>query len=135
MIGTTKYITLKGAQKMMAAAEAEAREKNWNAAIAIVDAGADLLMFQKMDGTQVGSINIAIGKAKTAASFKRPTKMLEDMIAGGRTAFVAIDGIVPVQGGVTIEVDGAVLGAVGVSGLTSAQDEQIAIAAIGALEA
>jgi len=135
MIGTTKYITLKGAQKMMAAAEAEARERNWNAAIAIVDAGADLLMFQKMDGTQVGSINIAIGKAKTAASFKRPTKMLEDMIAGGRTAFVAIDGIVPVQGGVTIEVDGAVLGAVGVSGLTSAQDEQIAIAAIGALEA
>ncbi len=135
MIGTTKYITLKGAQKMMAAAEAEARERNWNAAIAIVDAGADLLMFQKMDGTQVGSINIAIGKAKTAVSFKRPTKMLEDMIAGGRTAFVAIDGIVPVQGGVTIEVDGAVLGAVGVSGLTSAQDEQIAIAAIGALEA
>ena len=135
MIGTTKYITLKGAQKMMAAAEAEARERNWNAAIAIVDAGANLLMFQKMDGTQVGSINIAIGKAKTAASFKRPTKMLEDMIAGGRTAFVAIDGIVPVQGGVTIEVDGAVLGAVGVSGLTSAQDEQIAIAAIGALEA
>ncbi len=88
-----------------------------------------------MDGVQVGSINIAIGKAKTAVSFKRPTKMLEDMIAGGRTAFVAIDGIVPVQGGVTIEVDGAVLGAIGVSGLTSAEDEQIAIAAIGALEA
>ena len=135
MLGTTKYITLKGAQKIMAAAEAEARKNNWNAAIAIVDVGADLLMFQKMDGVQVGSINIAIGKAKTAVSFKRPTKMLEDMIAGGRTAFVAIDGIVPVQGGVTIEVDGAVLGAIGVSGLTSAEDEQIAIAAIGALEA
>ena len=135
MLGTTKYITLNGAQKIMAAAEAEARKNNWNAAIAIVDVGADLLMFQKMDGVQVGSINIAIGKAKTAVSFKRPTKMLEDMIAGGRTAFVAIDGIVPVQGGVTIEVDGAVLGAIGVSGLTSAEDEQIAIAAIGALEA
>ena len=135
MLGTTKYITLNGAQKIMAAAEAEACKNNWNAAIAIVDVGADLLMFQKMDGVQVGSINIAIGKAKTAVSFKRPTKMLEDMIAGGRTAFVAIDGIVPVQGGVTIEVDGAVLGAIGVSGLTSAEDEQIAIAAIGALEA
>ena len=133
MFGTTQYLTLAGAQKVMAAAEAEAVKNNWNVAVAIVDAGTNLLAFQKMDGTQVGSIDIAIGKARTAAKFKRPTKVLEDMIAGGKQGFLAIDGIVPVQGGLTIESDGVILGAIGVSGLTSAQDEQVAAVAIGAL--
>ena len=133
MFGTTQYLTLAGAQKVMAAAEAEAVKNSWSVAVAIVDAGTNLLAFQKMDGTQVGSIDVAIGKARTAVKFKRPTKVLEDMISAGKQAFLAIDGIVPVQGGLTIESDGVILGAIGVSGLTSAQDEQVAAVAIGAL--
>lgn len=133
MFGTTQYLTLAGAQKMMAAAEAAAVANNWSVAIAIVDAGANLLMFQKMDGTQMGSIDIAIGKARTAVKFKRPTRVIEEMIAGGKQAFLALEGIVPVQGGLTITADGVVLGAIGVSGLTSAQDEEVATAALSAL--
>jgi glc operon protein GlcG len=83
-----------------------------------------------MDLTQVGSIDIAIGKARTAVRFKRSTKMLEDMIAGGRQVFLALEGIVPVQGGLIIEASGAVVGAIGVSGLTSPHDEQVAMAAL-----
>ena len=134
MLGTTKYIMLEGAKKMVAAAEAEAQANDWNVAIAIVDASTNLLMFQKMDGVQTASIDVAIGKAKTAAGFKRPTKVLEDMISGGRTAFLAVEGVLPVQGGLPIVVDGDVLGAVGISGLTSAQDEQVAEAALKVLE-
>ena len=133
MFGTTQYLTLAGAQKLMAAAEAEAVKNSWSVAVAIVDAGTNLLAFQKMDGTQVGSIDIAIGKARTAVKFKRSTKVLEDMIAGGKQAILAVEGIVPVQGGLTIESDGVILGAIGVSGLTSAQDEQVGAAAIAAL--
>ena len=133
MLGTTKYITLEAAQKMMAAGEAEARKNTWNIAIAIVDAGANLIMFQKMDHTQMGSIDVSIGKARTAVNFKRPTKAMEEMIAAGRSAFLAIEGVLPLQGGVPITVDGQVIGAVGVSGVTSAQDEQVALAAIEAL--
>jgi glc operon protein GlcG len=133
MLGTTKYITLGAAQKMMAAGEAEARKNNWNVAIAIVDAGANLIMFQKMDQTQMGSVDVCIGKARTAVNFKRPTKALEELIAGGKTAFLAVEGVFPLQGGVPITVDGHVIGAVGVSGVLSAQDEQVALAAINAL--
>ena len=135
MLGTTQFITLEAAQKMMAAAEAEASANNWNVAVTIVDAGARLIMFQKMDGTQMGSIDVSMGKARTAANFKRPTKAMEEMITGGRTPFLAVDGIVPVQGGVPVVVGDAVIGAVGVSGVSSAQDEQVALAAISALEA
>jgi len=133
MLGTTKYITLEGAQKMMAAAEAEARKNNWNVAIAIVDASATLIMFQKLDDTQPGSVAIATGKARTSANFKRPTKALEEMISGGRSVFLALEGITPLQGGLPVVVDGKVIGAVGVSGVMSSQDEQVAQAAIDAL--
>jgi uncharacterized protein GlcG (DUF336 family) len=133
MLGTSKYITLQAAQKMVAAGEAEARRNNWNVAIAIVDASANLIMFQKMDETQPGSIAVAMGKAKTAANFKRPTKAIEDMIAAGKSAFLAVDGVTPLQGGLPVIIEGKVIGAVGVSGVTSAQDEQVAAAAIAAL--
>ena len=129
----TKYITLEGARKMMAAAEAEARKNNWNVAIAIVDAAGNLLMFEKLDDTQFGSVNIAIGKARTAAAFKRPTKALEEIIAGGRTVFLAVSDLTPLQGGLPVTVDGQVIGAVGVSGVLSSQDEQIAQAALDGL--
>jgi glc operon protein GlcG len=134
MLGTAKFITLEAAQKMMAAGEAEARKNSWNVAITIVDAHGDLIMFQKLDETQPGSIAISQGKARTAALFKRPSKALEDLIAGGKTAFLAVDGITPLQGGVPVTVEGKIIGAVGVSGVTSAQDEQVAMAAIGALK-
>ena len=134
MLGTTKYITLEAAKSMMAAGEAEARKNGWNVCIAIVDASGGLIMFQKLDDTQNGSIAVSQGKARTAALFKRPSRLLEEMIAQGKTAFLSVEGIVPLQGGVPVTVDGKVIGAVGVSGVTSAQDEQVAIAAVSALQ-
>src|SRR5262249_13966094 len=125
MHGTTRYITLEDAKKAMAAAAAEARKNNWNVAIAIVDAGASLVLFEKIDDTQLGSVKIAIGKATTAVQFKRPTKALEDMIAGGRQVFLAVEGITPLQGGLPVMADGKLIGAVGVSGVLSSQDEQV----------
>jgi uncharacterized protein GlcG (DUF336 family) len=133
MLGDTKYITLEAAKKMAAAGELEARKNNWNVAIAILDAGANLIVFQKMDDTQLGSINVAIGKARTAVSFKRSTKAIEDLIAGGRPAFLALEGVTPLQGGLPVVVEGKVIGAVGVSGVLSTQDEQVAQAAISAI--
>jgi uncharacterized protein GlcG (DUF336 family) len=134
MPGTTKYITLEDAKKAMAAADAEARKNNWNMAIAILDAGSHLLMFQRMDDVQIGSIDIAIGKAKTAVNFKRPTKALDDLVSGGRNAFLAIDGVIPLQGGLPVMVDGKLIGGVGVSGGTAPQDEQVAQAAVSVLQ-
>ncbi len=132
--GTTKYITLEDAKKAMAAAEAEARKNNWNVAIAIVDAGANLILFEKIDDTQLGSVNVSIGKARTALNFKRPTKALEDLVAGGRQVFLAVEGITPLQGGLPVVVDGKAIGAVGVSGVMSSQDEQVAQAAVNILQ-
>ena len=133
MPGTTKYIMLEDAKKAMAAAEAEARKNNWNVAIAIVDAGANLILFQKMDDTQLGSVTIAAGKARTAVHFKRPTKAIEEIVAGGRQVFLAIEGITPLQGGLPVMADGKLIGAVGVSGVMSSQDEQVAQAAVDVL--
>jgi uncharacterized protein GlcG (DUF336 family) len=133
VLGDSKYITLEAAKKMMAAAEAEARKNDWTVAVAIVDAGANLILFQKMDDTQPGAVTVSVGKARTAANFKRPTMALEEMINGGRTAFLAVEGITPVQGGLPVIIDGKLLGAVGVSGVRSPQDEQVAKAAIDAL--
>src|SRR5262245_39744688 len=134
MLGTTKVITLEAAKKMAAAGEAEARKNGWNVAITVVDANGDLILFQKLDETQPGSIGVSQGKARAAALFKRPSKALEEMIAGGKAGFLTVEGIVPIQGGVPVVVDGKVIGAVGVSGVTSAQDEQVALAATGVLE-
>ena len=134
MLGTVKVITLEAAKKMVAAGEAEAMANGWNVAITVVDASGGLILFHKLDDTQPGSIAISQGKARTAALFKRPTKVLEDMVAGGKTAFLAVEAMLPVQGGLPVVVDGKVIGAVGVSGVTSAQDEQVAAAAVAALE-
>ena len=118
---------------MMAAAEAEAARNGWPVAIAIVDASGELIVFHKLDGTQSASIDIAIGKARTAARLRRPTKALEDAIASGRMALAAVEGITPLEGGVPITVEGQVIGAIGVSGVTSQQDAQVAQAGVGAL--
>ena len=133
MLGTAKFITLEAAKKMAAAGEAEARKNGWNVAIAVVDASGGLILFHKLDETQPGSIAVAQGKARTAALFKRPTKAMEEAIAAGKQAFLAIEGVVPIQGGLPVLVENKVIGAVGVSGVTSAQDEQVAQAALRAL--
>ena len=128
-----KVIGMDAARTMMAAAEAEAARNGWPVAIAIVGASGELVAFHKLDGTQSASIDIAIGKARTAARLRRPTKALEDAIASGRMALAAVDGITPLEGGVPVTVDGQVIGAMGVSGVTSQQDAQVAEAGIRAL--
>jgi glc operon protein GlcG len=120
-----KTLTLEAAKKIAAAAEAEAQKNKWNVVIVIVDDGGHPIYLQRMDTTQTGSVEVAIRKAQTATSFKRPTKVFEDAIAGGRNALIAL-GALPLEGGVPITVAGQVVGAIGVSGVTSQQDGQIA---------
>ena len=121
-----KVLTLEGAKKVAAAAEAEARKNNWNVVIAVVDDGGHLVYLQRIDGTQTGSIEVAIQKARTAQAFKRPTKVFEDAIAGGRNALIALHGALPLEGGLPIVVGGQLVGAIGVSGVKSTEDGQIA---------
>jgi uncharacterized protein GlcG (DUF336 family) len=116
------------AKKVAAAAIAEARKNNWTMAIAIVDPGGSLVYFEKMDGTQTGSVNIAIEKGRSSALFKRPTKAFQDIVAGGGEGLriLGLPGAVPVDGGIPIIVAGKIIGAIGASGGTSAQDGQVA---------
>jgi glc operon protein GlcG len=130
---TKKALTLDAAKKIAAAAEAEATKNKWTVVIAVVDDGGHLIYLQRLDGTQTGSIDVAIGKARTAMAFKRPTKVFDEL-AKTRPAIVSIgDSAVLLEGGVPITVEGQVIGAVGVSGVTSQQDAQVAEAGIAAL--
>src|SRR6476660_2119364 len=128
-----KGLTLDGAKNIVAAAEAEAKKNNWNMAFAVVDAAGDLVLFHKGDGARPSNVEFAMGKARTAARFQRPTKSLDSTITAGRIQFLAARGALPIEGGVPILVEGKVIGAVGVSGGTSAQDAQVATVGIGAL--
>jgi len=128
-----KVLTLDGAKKVAAAAEAEAKKNNWNVVIVVVDDGGNLLYLQRIDGTQTGSIDVAIQKARTAQAFKRPTKVFEDAIAGGRNALIALHGALPLEGGLPIVVGGQLVGAIGVSGVKSTEDGQIAKAGADSL--
>jgi glc operon protein GlcG len=125
-------LTLAAAKAIAAAAEAFAREREWTVAIAVVDAAGGLILFQILDDTQPGSQEVAVHKARTAARFKRPTKALEEAIAGGRQALLSLPGVTAVEGGLPIVVAGRVVGAVGVSGMQSSQDSQVAEAGLGA---
>lgn len=126
-------LTLDAAQAIAAAAEAYAGKKKWPVAIAIVNPAGGLVLFHMTDGTQAGSEDIAQQKARTAARLKRPTKALEDAIHGGRTAFLSV-GALAVEGGVPIEAGGVVVGAIGVSGMASPQDAEVARAGIAAFK-
>jgi glc operon protein GlcG len=119
-------LTAQGARHALAAAEKEATRRGLNLSIAVVDAAGHLLAFQRMDKARLISIDVAIGKARTAAYLRSPSKVLEETINGGRAALLAIDGIMPVQGAVPIIVDGAVVGAIGASGASPADDELVA---------
>jgi uncharacterized protein GlcG (DUF336 family) len=128
-------ITLDQAKKALAGAEGEARKNNWNVVIAIVDTGGHLVLLQRLDNTQIGSIEVARQKAWSAAAFRRPTKVFEDAVAGGGSGLrmLKIEGAIPAEGGVPIVVDGKIIGAIGVSGVTSQQDGQIAKAGVEAM--
>jgi glc operon protein GlcG len=128
-------LTLDGAKKVIAAAVAEAKSRNApGGAIAVVDDGGNLIALERLDNTFAAGANISIGKARTAALFKRPTKAFEDIINKGRTAMTTLPDFTPLQGGVPILIDGQIVGAVGVSGAASAQqDEDLAIAGAKAL--
>jgi uncharacterized protein GlcG (DUF336 family) len=128
-----KALTLDVAKQLAAAAEKEAANNKWTMVIAILDDGGNLLLLHRMDETQIGSIEVAIAKARSAISFKRPTKVFEDAVAGGRNAILALPGAIPVEGGLPITVDGKIIGAIGASGGTSAQDGQAAKAGLDAL--
>ncbi|HEY4911380.1 MAG TPA: heme-binding protein [Methylomirabilota bacterium] len=129
-------ITFDQAQKAMAAAQAEAIKNNWNVVIAIVDSGGHLVSLQRLDNTQYASIDIAKGKATTAVNFRRPSKALEDTIAAGGAGLriLKVDGVTPLEGGVPIVVDGKIIGGIGVSGVLSSQDAQVARAGADSLK-
>ncbi len=136
-IAEKQTLTLAGAKKAIAAAVAKARELNApGGVIAVVDDGGNLMAVERLDGTFAAGANISIGKARTAAIFKRPTSVFEKIIREGRTPMVALNDFTPLQGGVPIEVSGQIVGAIGVSGAASAQqDEELALAGANALSA
>jgi uncharacterized protein GlcG (DUF336 family) len=130
---TRPMLTLEDCQAMAAAAEAEARRNGWDVAIAILDDGGHLLHFQRMDGATPANAEVAIEKGRTAAVSRRSTEVWEDRIRGGRLAMLKMP-VLPVQGGLPILVDGHCLGAIGVSGVASQDDERIGAAGIAALQ-
>lgn len=133
-LATKKSLTLEAAKQIAAAAHAEAVANKWTMVIAIVDDGANLIYLEKADGTQIGSVEVAQEKAKTAVRFKRSTKVFEDAVVGGRNAILKLPGALPVEGGVPLMIDGVMLGAIGVSGATSVQDGQVAAAGVKVFE-
>ena len=129
-------INLDTAKKVAASAITEARKNNWTIAVAIMDTGGHLVYFEKMDGTQTGSVNVAISKGRSAVLFKRPTKAFQDIVAEGGEGLrmLRLDGAVPVEGGVPLLMDGKIVGAIGVSGRTSQQDGVVAKAGADTLK-
>ena len=129
----THAVTWAAAQKALAAAEAEARKNGWNMSIAVVDAAGELVAFERMDGAPPSSVDLSRAKARTAARMRRPTKTLEDAVTGGRLVLLGVEGIITLDGGVPIVVNGEFVGAVGCSGASSAQDGQAAQAGVNAI--
>jgi glc operon protein GlcG len=128
-----KVLTLEAAMTAASAAQAEATKRGATVVIAVVDDGGHLVLLHRLDDTQVASVEVGIGKARTAAIFRRPSKEFEDQTRSGRVAALALPGATPLQGGVPIIVDGKVIGAVGVSGNTPQEDEDIAKVGAAAL--
>ncbi|HXW13743.1 MAG TPA: heme-binding protein [Terriglobia bacterium] len=134
-LAAKRALTLEAAKKIAAAAEAEAIKNKWTMFITVADDSGTPLFIERLDETQLGSFEVSIEKARTAVFFKRPTKAFEDQVAGGRTVVLRIPGALPVEGGIPLMADGKVIGGIGVSGGTSAQDAQVAQAGVAALEA
>jgi len=130
-----KVLTLEAADKIAAAAEAEAKKRNATVVIVVVDDGGYPLVLKRLDDTQVASVDVGIGKARTAAIFRRPSREFEEQIKNGRVASLVLPGATPLQGGVPLIANGKVVGAIGVSGNTPQEDEDIALAGAAAFEA
>lgn len=128
-------INLEQAKKIAASAQAEAKKNEWAVVVSIVDSGGNLVLLERMDNAQLGSVEFSQDKAKSAVAFRRPTKAFEEKLAlgGENVKLLNIRGGVPVEGGVPIIVDGKIIGAIGISGATSAQDGVVAEAGIKAL--
>lgn len=122
-----KVLTLSVAKRIAAAAESEANKRKSKVVIVVVDDGGYPLVLLRLDDTQVASVDVGIGKARTAAIFRRPSKVFEDQIRDGRIAALALPGATPLQGGVPLYYEGSVIGAIGVSGNTPQEDEEIAM--------
>jgi glc operon protein GlcG len=129
-------VSLENARKVAAPALAEAEKNHWNVAVSIVDTAGNLVYYEKMDNTQIGSANLAIEKARTAVMFKRPTKAFQDTLAAGGDGLrvLSLKGVTAVEGGIPLVMDGKIVGAIGVSGATSAQDAQCAKAGADVLK-
>ena len=132
-MATKPVLTLEDARRMAAAAESEARTNEWKVVIAVVDDGGHLLYLQRSHDTQFGSVETAIAKAHAAIAFQRPTKTSEDAVLSGRLIHLALPGVIPAEGGVPLVRDGVIIGGLGISGVRSFQDGQIAQAGMNAL--
>ncbi len=129
-----RVMSLEAATKIAAAAQAEAAKRGATVVIVIVDDGGYPILLQRLDDTQVASVDVGIGKARTAAIFRRPSKVFEDQVREGRVAALALPGATPLQGGLPIVFEGKVIGAIGMSGNTPQEDEEIAMAGNAAAE-
>ena len=133
MMASKPILTLEDAKRVAAAAEAEAARNNWGVVVAVVDDGGHLLYLQRSHTTQFGSVETAIAKAYAAIAFRRPTKASEDAVLSGRLIHLALPNVIPAEGGVPLLIDGVVVGALGISGVRSAEDGQVAAAGLAAL--
>jgi uncharacterized protein GlcG (DUF336 family) len=124
--GYGQAISVEIARKIAAAAIAEGKKNGWNVAAAVVDTAGDLVFFERMDAAQVAAVTVSQDKARTAVRFKRSTKIFEDGVANGRHAILGIPGVVPIEGGIPLVIEGKIVGAIGVSGATAPQDGQCA---------
>ncbi|TVQ07493.1 MAG: heme-binding protein [Balneolaceae bacterium] len=129
----TMMLTLDDATRIADAAQARAEQDNWTVVIAVVDEGGHLLLLRRLDGTQLGSVEIAIQKAKTAVYYKRPTKAFQDGVAAGNVGILNLPNVLPFEGGIPVMHNGKAIGAIGVSGVTAAQDGIIGQAGLDAL--
>lgn len=129
---TKKSLSLEDARKIAAGAAAEARKNRWNMDIAVVDDGGHLIYFERGDGTLLASADLAIGKARTAVTFQRPTKALEDALNSGQYAILSYPNAIPREGGLLIVADGKIVGGIGVSGCKPSEDGQVARAGVDA---
>jgi glc operon protein GlcG len=129
-------IPLTEARRVLAAAQAEASKNNWNVVVAIVDSGGHLVALERMDTTQYGSVEVALEKARSAAAFRRPSKAFQDGVAAGGEGLrlLKLAGAMPIEGGLPLVSGGKIVGAIGISGVTSAQDGQIAAAGAAVLK-
>ena len=131
-VETKTIISLDDVKRVVAAAEVKAKENGWNVVIAVVDDGGHLMYLQR-EKVQLGSIDVAITKAKVALMFRRPTQFWEETVADGRQGYLAMPGMLPIEGGVPLIYQGEIVGAIGISGVKSNEDGQIAAAGAAAL--